>query len=56
MLGAGQKRVALSTVDPRTVAEYSCEIADLVLDLTPRIQEDLERPACWTSTGRWNCR
>lgn len=43
MLGAGQKRVALSTVDPRSVAEYSCEIADLVLDLTPRIQDDLDK-------------
>ena len=41
MLGAGQKRVALSAVDARTVAEYACEIADLVLDLTPRIQDDL---------------
>lgn len=47
MLGVGQKRVKLSSVDAATVAQYCGEIVDLVREVTPRLQDDLEKAGLW---------
>lgn len=43
MLGVGQKRVKLSSVDAQTMGQYTAEITDLVREITPRLEEDLEK-------------
>lgn len=47
IIGSGQKQITESDASIKALCEYCCENVDLVMDITERLEKDLEKAGMW---------